>query len=705
MNGIAQDDTAPRLPMPTRASAELPDLAAVRAAGIHDLTLEDARLVAVVLSLFIGKGRSKSRSAVGIAMSLLVAACRVEVVRDGQAQSPALPNLQTEPLPSGATALKRLGIGHVELEAYWRGAKNRADDACLPVAWLLEFVPGGLWPAVRTLVAWGPYEAGTRAEEAVALLAETPIRCGTRRRAAGSPIAAGTLESRVDCLWGLMQALLELRAKVQASANPSLSFVLLEQWTVRPERVDVKACGAKEAHLDNSGPPVQDCADNLLRLYQNYQGALPHRRYLRLRRLLFQALLALIGPREDALRMLDVDDYLPEHVAADGVRGPILRLYPGKTRDHDEAYLLPLPAELAEWLEVWIVYTGRSIGEAESPMWPSAQPKRGEPIKRITAGGLYCAIAGRESADGRGKSRALLPRGHNPWIGYHPHSFRHTAYQAAKRAGVRAKEASPTEFAHVDPEDFARAVCAHSLRQSLKDAYLDLHQVRLARAAITHAWSELWRGGKRYGLDPYAITRHRNESAVLAVASRELEQELARLHERQTELGGRTSSLTGDPLHAALIESNRTASETQVVLHRLNQIGEQRQEAENRLQKALSVEVALPDDLDPEEHARLLAEALGQTAPEGEHAGELANELTVDDLARLYATTPQSINAWIRDGFPRRRPAPWDAAALIVNGPRRKLLPVSAIDQALLTDPQRELLTELRLRRANELAA
>ena len=254
-------------------------------------------------------------------MSLLVAACRVEVVRDGQAHSPALPNLQTEPLPSGATALKRLGIGHVELEAYWRGAKNRADDACLPVAWLLEFVPGGLWPAVRTLVAWGPYEAGTRAEEAVALLAETPIRCGTRRRAAGSPIAAGTLESRVDCLWGLMQALLELRAKVQASANPSLSFVLLEQWTVRPERVDVKACGAKEAHLDNSGPPVQDCADNLLRLYQNYQGALPHRRYLRLRRLLFQALLALIGPREDALRMLDVDDYLPEHVAADGVRG------------------------------------------------------------------------------------------------------------------------------------------------------------------------------------------------------------------------------------------------------------------------------------------------------------------------------------------------------------------------------------------------
>ena len=56
MNGIAQDDTDPRLPMPTRASAELPDLAAVRAAGIHDLTLEDARLVAVVLSLSSVRG-------------------------------------------------------------------------------------------------------------------------------------------------------------------------------------------------------------------------------------------------------------------------------------------------------------------------------------------------------------------------------------------------------------------------------------------------------------------------------------------------------------------------------------------------------------------------------------------------------------------------------------------------------------------------
>lgn len=600
---------------PTRALEVFPTAEAVRDAGVEVLTLDEARLVAVVLSLFIGKGRAKTRSKVGIAIDLLVPACRVEVIRDGTTRPAALPTLPAGPWPHGDTAFNQLGIDSRILDAYWRTAKNRADDACLPLPWLVAFVPAPLWLAVLTLIKWGPYEAGVRAEEAVTVLAETPIPRGNRRRPEGSPIAEGTLENRVDNYWALMQAIVDVRDKVAASANPSLSFELLDQWQGRPRRVDVKECGARDAHLDTAGPPIDECSENLQRLFREWQSATKQRSYLKLRRVLFQALLALYGTRKDALRMLDVDDYLPNHIGSDGVRSAVLRIYPGKTKDPDEAYLLPLPVEVASWIKSWIALTGRTIGETDSPMWPSRKPKAGEPITRISDGGMYTAIAGRQGWEGHGDQRALMPRGDNPNIGFHPHAFRHTAYAAAKRAGVRAKEQRPVEFAHLDPEDFGRAVCGHSLAQSVKDTYRDLHQLQLARAAIEHAWEALWRGGKRYGLDPEAIVRHRHEVTMLTFATTELERDLAAIHRQQDELAERATRMSGDELHAASIESNRLAANSQRLIRDLARLTERRGEASDRLETSLTVPVPLPDELTVEKHERLLAAALAQGTP------------------------------------------------------------------------------------------
>ena len=88
-----------------------------------------------------------------------------------------------------------------------------------------------------------------------------------------------------------------------------------------------------------------------------------------------------------------------------------LRIYPGKNRAHDEPYILPLPAELAAWIEAWIRYTGRAISETGQPFWPSRMPVAGRPVKRIGTTGLYCAIAGRPGSNGAGNSLPLLPRG------------------------------------------------------------------------------------------------------------------------------------------------------------------------------------------------------------------------------------------------------------------------------------------------------
>jgi len=175
------DDTArPAMPAPTRALRELPDLARVRAHGIETLSLDEARIVLVALSLFIARGTSKTRGKVAVMASMLVAACRVEMIRDGQFEAAAVPDLPTTGWPQGASAFAQLGIDRERLEGYWVEARNRADDACLPVEWVLAFAPAQLWPAVVALLEWGPLEAAMRVEEAVTLWARTPIRQGTR---------------------------------------------------------------------------------------------------------------------------------------------------------------------------------------------------------------------------------------------------------------------------------------------------------------------------------------------------------------------------------------------------------------------------------------------------------------------------------------------------------------------------------------------
>ena len=111
--------------------------------------------------------------------------------------------------------------------------------------------------------------------------------------------------------------------------------------------------------------------------------------------------------------------------------------------------------------------------------------------------------------------------------------------------------------------------------------------------------------------------------------------------------------------------------------------------------------VPIPDGRSEAEHARLLAEALAPHDEKPHVDGlELAVELSARDLAEVWGTTEQTINRWARDGFPNSLGAPWDNAAWIVDGPRRKRLPMSSLDQTLLTEAQMARLTDVRRRRA-----
>jgi hypothetical protein len=185
-------------------------------------------------------------------------------------------------------------------------------------------------------------------------------------------------------------------------------------------------------------------------------------------------------------------------------------------------------------------------------------------------------------------------------------------------------------------------------------------------------------------------------------AARAVAGEQQRLIEQQQRLAQKAAMLAGDELLQAHIASNGTAARIADYNRQLETLRDQLQSAEQAHERARSERVPLPDELSDTEHARLLAEALADTDErvEAELDGSLADELTPGDLADLYNTTDQTINRWIRDGFPCNKPVYWDADAWLVEGPRKKILRVEAINLELLTEAQRQRLRLLRRQRA-----
>ena len=690
------------LPAPTSARVELPDSDAVRALGLS-MSLDEARLVLTCLSCFIARGRSKTRDKVQQMLSGLIAACRVEGVRDGEVIPAAHPELRLFGWPSGATALRRLDIDHLVLELYWARARTRATDACLPKEWAVQFAPPRVWPAVLTLIGWGPAETGLRLEDAVTELAQQPISIRTRRRPGGAKLSKGTIATRVNGVHQLLDVLVDLRGRVEASRNPGLPIELLAARTRKPERPDLDLCGAREAQVDTAGPTFSEARGMLRRLRAEFEAAPARSRYFRLRRLCIAGLLLAHGQRVDCLRLLNVADYLPEHRFGDVTCGPAIVYRPGKTRGVDEPYMLALPRELADWLESWIAYTHRSVGEPDSPLWPSTKPKLGQAMSRISGSGFERLISGHAAKDGTG-STPLLSRGENRFQGYNPHSFRHTCYQAARRAGAQAKLEQPHAYGHVVPDDFARAVVGHDLIRSVGDFYRDLDQQHLARVAIEYVWSELWHQPARQGLDPQAIKRAKDELELVSAAKKECARQFEAVQAELGTLHAKSTTLSGDLLHHVAIAGQKLQVDAVRFGYQLTELSERERTAQATLDQALSIQVSIPDELTDDDHARLLSEALGDAEETAaELNGPLAEEVTVADLAEIYRVSEQTVNRWVRKGPPGGCQV-WNPDGWKIEGPRKKTLLVAAINRAMLTQLQVERLDFVRRRRAAQQA-
>ena len=142
-------------PRPRGSLSELPDQAAVDAAGIA-LDLEMARLVSCVIFRQTARGRSKTRGTLYHTQMGLAFLGRQEIERDGDTEPAPFPDLPLDRWPQGKEVLSRLGITNRDLEAYCRGARRRAGDACLPLEWALAFFPAAIWPMIAQVIEWGP---------------------------------------------------------------------------------------------------------------------------------------------------------------------------------------------------------------------------------------------------------------------------------------------------------------------------------------------------------------------------------------------------------------------------------------------------------------------------------------------------------------------------------------------------------------------
>jgi integrase len=680
------------IPEPRTARAELQAQGQVDTLGLG-MTLTEARLVLTALSGMVARGRSKTRDKLAQMTSALVACCLIEGSRDGIAFPAAHPELARFGWPAGATALRRLGIDHILIERYWTRARTRSTDACLPLDWVLAFVPAPLWRAVLTVIEWGPGETGLRLEDAVIEMAQRPLEVQTRRRPAGSTISAGTITTRITGMLQLCDVLVELRSRATVSQNPGIPVELLAAWLVKPRRPNVELCGALWAQVETAGPSGDEARGLLQRLDDEVECARPKLRYWRMRRRVVGGLLCVHGQRVDAVHALNVVDYRPRHNFGDGTIGPAMVYRPGKTRAADEMHVLALPEELARWVEEWIAYTGRTVGQNTSPMWPHRKPKPGRPIQRLNASAFARLISGHAAKDGTG-SLPLLPRGNDRYQGYNAHSFRHSCYRTMRRAGAEAKLRATHRYGEQTPDDFARAVVGHDLIRGVGDVYRDLDQSHLSRVAICLAWEELRDRPKRLALDPAAIDDACDRVEQLLGGLAGAVKELNAIEDEQRRLTCKRSRLVGDARETAILESNMLVFALARIQHEIATVNGALGKARDNLEQALDQEAEI-EIRDEHAYCEALTRAKDRAAQVLviDMGGE--GTLSVKDVSVILDKTCQTINTWIRTG---RETSFWRGDAWTIDRQGHRALPIRQLAQAALTLLQQERLLLARLR-------
>jgi hypothetical protein len=690
---------------------ELPDEAALRRAGIQ-LDLPSARLVATLWSRVMAHGDDKRRERPATAARALgrIATAQVKIGPDEQLQQ-LVGGSVTNGCPAGATALAALGIESADIASAW-AATPTFPTSCLPVRWILAFLPAEWWPVVAGVVECHPdRDFLPRVHEAL--------------REHGLGVGLETLLASIGATWVVLKHLFDINREVAAEneararrGHPTIEApASLFGWSHIPKAPslnEVERLARGGQRRDTSAVPLDSIQHALkARARAAHWGAWhpdewPFQRHWKaLKEFLIICLLVTGCPRIDHLRLLDVDDFDVEHAFEDGSRGPGLRFR--KTdmkngRQSKDEYWKRLPDFVADVLVAWIACSGRKLGQSGAPLLIAARTMTpGEPGRRYAWSQLGKGIAGAE------QRRPLLPLPGEEWKGYTPNRFRSAMLQIVERLVASWRIAHPADpLASYSPHDVAELAIDHRVKDlGYRDYRERMRLEQLLALAIDLTWAEVWGDGlETRQLDARAIRDAHGavglmEAQIASVADRILSLET---QERET-LRPLKEATEAEQLQALLIAQAAT-TEIRQLLRREVQLRQELSHLQQLLHDALTTPVVLDYTVDADSHQRELAQvlALVQGATEAVERppddGPMADELTVSDLAELFDVSDVHVRRW-RDGFYN---PPFDPQHGRYVTKKDWRYPVAALDQKTLScvpaDEPERLLEKIRRERA-----
>jgi hypothetical protein len=693
---------------------ELPDESVLHREGIS-LSLEMARLVALLWSRVFWHGDSRSRDSGYNGCFLLE---RVVTVRVPDGLGGNLPPLLAASgvrpqVPTGATALKQIGIESVAI------SQLRADSptfatSCLPLPVLLAGLPAPAWAYVAALISCDPdRDLLPRVHEAL--------------REYGRSVGDARLGTCVQGLWLFLRHLCDLRRELAAEQTartaegrePLVMAGEVERWVVvprRPTKPELAAYGQGGTRQDRSAVPLSALSTALKRAvrdagwgrWEPSEWSL-NRSWLALKRLAVMCVLCTVCPRVTHLVLLDVDDFAPDHVFEDGSCGPGVRFRRSLMKgggSRTDAYWKRVPDFVGAVLTAWIICSGRSIGQADAPLFITRKvTSPGEQGRRYSSNVTMRMFITGTAQPG---SQRLIP-----WLaharGYTPHRFRNMMTQLVERLFAAWKVENPGHhLASYSPHDVAEIAVDHKVSDLGYRDYKSRKRVEeLLALAIELVWNEVWGDGLQpRGLDPEAIGKAHDAVVLIEAELQLLDQQLHELEAQDiAALKGSQTAAGEDAQLKALLASQTLNGEIRMKLRRQMKLKDDLIAVRAARERAMTVPVVLPADLDGADHERRLAEVLarvnGRERPTLIASEPLADELTTSDIADLYQVNGVHVRRWRRG----EHNPPLDHSQWLKYSEKDWRYPVAAIDgraraRIPAADPQAALETVRRNRAA-----
>jgi hypothetical protein len=694
-----------------RAEDAIPDSRTLEGWGIEG-GLEEGRLVITIASRTFALGDSSGRNGLYQAMRLVTPAVAAEVQTDDGLLPPLRQRLTTT-VPTGVTALKRMGLTSSEVATIWE-LRPTMLMAVFPLEMITKVLPPAAWPHLFCFIASGPSEAGKRLNEAIKQQAQQ--------------VKASTLLTIAVAAWRLLEVVKDLseefraendrRARVGVSELPVPPH--LDEWSwvpPRPTKQSLIKMGASTERWDTSAVPIERVRQGLKRHAHTAQWGKwqpedwrLNCRWRALKRLVTLALLSTVAPRADHLRLLDVDD-LAWHRFADGSEGWGLRFRGEamKMRNASNTYWKKLPPDLAAIVKAWIVCSGRELGQEGAPLLISRTlSEPGEQGRRYAYGAMGNFIAGQAEGDG---TTSLVPFSEGDGKGYQSHRYRSFITQHVEGLIHAWKLEYPGHpLAGVETKVFAELLLDHGTGDmGYRDYGSGQRYEQIVAVAIELLWESIWGSGAlRKGLDVERVRDARERVELLQAKQNALRQDAeerehakAELRKRKQVLFAKARRLKGEAREEARFELDHLRDRIDDLNDQISatlrlelQVKDALLQARSEFEQAKTTAVVLDGDIDEEIYAQQLSDALAQTTdqPLLEVVAPMAGELVPADVAELFGVHQQAIWRW-RKGRNVPNPRPFDPDHWVMHDKKDFRLPVAAINLAAIpaTDPQAAL--------------